>query len=220
MAEAPIPGRVKKDLTPPLDYQSASRLHECFIMDAAEKGARIPDVDLVVSCAPTGTIPFFRDVVPGAEKYIYQTGKNPSAKLVNLFKALSEPGRAVVAVGVDLPTLPARCLELAFDALDTGSVDVVLGPATGGGCYLVGMTSPVFELLHYVPWGTSESLDGCVDRAAELGLGWYLLPEWRMVKAPADLSILKRELLDGLRNIPLAHHTRAYLACLRDSGKL
>jgi hypothetical protein len=220
MAEAPIPGRVKKELVPPLDYQSAAQLHECFIMDAAEKARHVPDTDFVLSCAPPGTVSFFRETVPDADQYVSQRGKGANVRLANVFRSFAEPKRATVGIGTDVPSLPVRCLELAFDALDSDRIDIVLGPAAGGGCYLVGMVSPDYELLHCVPWGLEESLDACIERAAALGLGWYLLPEWPMVRHPADLSILKRLLLDLPQDTQFAHHTRAYLTCLRDSGKL
>ena len=47
---------------------------------------------------------------------------------------------AIVVVGTDCPSLDATVIERAFDAL--ASADVVLGPATDGGYYLIAVRRP------------------------------------------------------------------------------
>jgi len=56
-----------------------------------------------------------------------------------------------------------------------GGADLVLGPATDGGYYLIGMREPVPELFQGIPWSTPQVLKATLDRARELGLRVELL---------------------------------------------
>ena len=107
--------------------------------------------------------------VPDAETFIC------TDDLAGCFERFSEPGRSVVVVTNDIP---ARYMELAFDALASGQADVVFGPTSDGDYYLIGMNSPHPGLLQNMEWDSPEVLKRSVERAAELGLGWFLLPEW------------------------------------------
>lgn len=216
MAKAPIPGEVKTRLCPPLGGRQCAQLHECFVLDALEKAAAVPDAELVISYAPAGTLSFFREAAPDARGYLLQKGKDLGKRLWHCLERVCEPGTAVVVMGADSPTLPVRCLELAFDALASGRVDVVFGPAGDGGYYLIGMTFPYPELFEGVNWSTPEVLEKSIERTAELGLDWYLLPEWYDVDTPADLARLKVELLNLPAPNRIARHTREFLAQLSE----
>ncbi len=217
MAKAPIPGEVKTRLCPPLDGRQCAQLHESFVLDTLEKASAVPDAELVISYAPAGMLSFFREAAPDADGYLLQKGKDLGKRLWHCLERVCEPGRAVVVIGADSPTLPVRCLELAFDALASGRVDVVLGPVSDGGYYLIGMTFPYPELFEGINWSTPEVLDKSIERTAELGLDWYLLPEWYDVDTPADLTRLKKELLSLPAGNRTAHHTREFLARLSQS---
>jgi rSAM/selenodomain-associated transferase 1 len=220
MAKAPIPGRVKTRLCPPLDLRTAARLHESFVLDVLEKAAAIPDTELVISYAPRGGLAYFRDAAPGARAYLLQEGRTLGGRMSRCFETLCEPGRAVALIGTDVPTLPARCLELAFDALASSLVDVVFGPASDGGYYSVAMTSVHPGLFQGISWTTPEVLAQSIEKAAELDLGWYLLPEWYDVDRPADLAYLKSELLDHWAARSSVRHTRDVLRSLVNAGML
>jgi len=205
-------------LCPPLDPRAAARLHECFLLDVLEKASAVPDAKLVISYAPAGTRAFFRDAAPNAAEYLLRRGADMGEQMAHSFRRLCEPGRAVVIMGSDCPTLPALGLELAFDALASGRVDVVFGPLSGGGCYLVGMASAHPELFEDMEWSASDVSEKGVERAARLGLGWYRLPEWYNVDHPTELACLKGELLKHPAASPSARHTRKFLGYLAQSG--
>jgi len=75
---------------------------------------------------------------------------------------------AVCVVGTDIPGLDESTLRQAFDALETH--DVVIGPATDGGYYLIGMTRTRPELFDGIPWSTARVLDLTLERAEAAGL--------------------------------------------------
>ena len=92
-------------------------------------------------------------------------------------------GRPWIAIGVDCPRLTGELLQGAVDVILSGSV--VLGPATDGGYYLVGGTTPLPELFTGMPWGTDRVLGETRARLERAGAPWRELPELRDVDTAA-----------------------------------
>jgi glycosyltransferase A (GT-A) superfamily protein (DUF2064 family) len=59
--------------------------------------------------------------------------------------------------------------------------DVVLGPATDGGYYLVGLRAGVSGLFEGIPWNSPTVVDRTVERVLALGLSLAVLPPWYCV---------------------------------------
>ena len=62
----------------------------------------------------------------------------------------------MVLIGTDCPELDDRLVQAALDRL--GENDLVLGPASDGGYYLIGLRSPAPSLFDGIPWGSGEVL--------------------------------------------------------------
>jgi rSAM/selenodomain-associated transferase 1 len=60
----------------------------------------------------------------------------------------------VVIIGSDCLALTTEHIHLAFDALNR--TDIVIGPATDGGYYLLGMKQPKSFLFENMPWSQPE----------------------------------------------------------------
>ena len=82
---------------------------------------------------------------------------------------------ARLSAAEDCPRLTGELLQGAVDVILSGSV--VLGPATDGGYYLVGGTTPLPELFTGMPWGTDRVLDETRARLERAGAPWRELPE-------------------------------------------
>jgi uncharacterized protein len=110
------------------------------------------------------------------ERMMYrpQNDGDLGARLVAGFaSAFADGGSPVIAIGGDCPELDAACLENARLALR--EADVVLGPATDGGYYLIGLNRPAPELFDDVPWSTPRVLEITRARADATGLRYRLL---------------------------------------------
>ena len=130
-----------------------------------------------------------------------------------LVQQLDAGASAAVLIGSDIPSLPAYHITQAFDLLRTK--DVVLGPSTDGGYYLVGVSRPIPEIFEDVEWSTPSVLTQTIDRIlrAENTLG--LVPPWFDVDTPEDLDFLLAHaratiLATGIDPLPYTH------ACLSD----
>ncbi len=81
-----------------------------------------------------------------------QHGADLGARMENAFREGFAIGyKRIVVIGSDLYDLSEEDLNQAFELLTTH--DVVLGPASDGGYYLLGMTEPYPELFLEIDWG-------------------------------------------------------------------
>src|SRR5258706_11413528 len=82
----------------------------------------------------------------------------------------------------------------AVEALREPGDRMVLGPASDGGYYLIGLKRPHRHLFTQIAWGTETVARATRERAAEIGLAATLLPEWYDVDDIETLCWLQEEL--------------------------
>jgi hypothetical protein len=75
---------------------------------------------------------------------------------------------SVVIIGSDCPKITAADIQNAHQALATA--DVVLGPASDGGYWLIGLRRPTVGVFDNIAWSTEAVLQQTLERAAALGL--------------------------------------------------
>jgi rSAM/selenodomain-associated transferase 1 len=83
-------------------------------------------------------------------------------------RAIATGAKRVVVIGADCPSVDSALLQQAFTALQTQ--DLVLGPATDGGYYLIGLRQPVAELFSGIEWGSERVFAQTQAIAHALGL--------------------------------------------------
>ena len=123
-------------------------------------------------------------------------------------------------IGTDCPELDGRLVQAALDRL--GGNDLVLGPATDGGYYLIGLRSPTPALFGGIPWGTGEVLRSTLSVAETAGLSVALLPRLSDVDCPEDRAVWsrvkdRRLASDASHRISIIIPTLNEAACLRQT---
>ena len=104
-----------------------------------------------------------------------QTGTDLGEKMQNAFSELFEMGyEKVIIVGSDIFELGQSDIENAFEVLQT--TETVIGPATDGGYYLLGMKELNATIFQNKNWGTATVLE---ETLADLGQKKYVLLEER-----------------------------------------
>lgn len=88
--------------------------------------------------------------------------------------AFKDGYNAVVIIGSDCLQLSRQIIEQAFEALKNH--DVVIGPATDGGYYLLGMKQLHSDLFWKKPWSTSGVFPLTVETVNKMDLTYRLLP--------------------------------------------
>ena len=181
-AKAPVAGRVKTRLSPPLTPEQAARLHEAFVGDLLERLAGY-GADLELSTdTPTdawGEFPVTRSL---------QAEGDLGARMYESLRAgLARGCETVAIVGADAPTLPLVYL----DALFAGEVDVTLGPAEDGGYWGITARRVHPAMFEGVRWSGPEALAGTEAAARACGLRTARAPLWFDVDSLAGLARLR-----------------------------
>ena len=102
----------------------------------------------------------------GYEKYI-QEGPDLGARMEQAFSAGFHLGfENIIVIGSDMHDLSQLDLENAFKALLEH--DVVIGPATDGGYYLLGMRRLIPAVFHNKNWGTASVFQDTMEDFKEL----------------------------------------------------
>lgn len=191
-AKDPQPGTVKTRLQPWLDEETTYRLYLRLLDDSLGKLASVEGVDRFIGIHPSHGSGYFESIAQSGKFQLFeQEGGDLGARMRHAFRQRFEDGydKAVI-IGSDSPTLPADYIRRALDS----ERDVMLGPCTDGGYYLIGMNRNVTDLFDGVAWGTGRVLGETLDRVQALGAGLELLPVWYDVDRPEDLRFLKTHL--------------------------
>lgn len=121
----------------------------------------------------------------GAAGYYPQSPGDLGQRLATGFRDLFRAGYTrVAAIGTDCVALTPNMIQGAFEALD--EAEVVLGPATDGGYYLLGLRRFHRSLFEGIPWGTPRVLEVTLQRTALAALPSLVLPVHTDVDSPED----------------------------------
>lgn len=190
-ARDPVLGKVKTRLSPFLDDATILKLYTCFLQDSLDKVGQVGNADRFVGVAPADQSGFFSRTLGSDIRLFVQEGEDLGDKMRRAIQDRFEEGyKRVVIIGSDSPSLPVSYIDQAF-ACDK---DLVLGPSTDGGYYLIGMREKVVEVFDGVSWGTETVLRETCERLVQSGAGLELLPVWYDVDSPEDLKFFKSHL--------------------------
>ena len=202
-AKAPDPGQVKTRLVPPLTAGAAAVLAARLArrMLATACGAGVGPVQL--RCAPNPRHPFFELCRRQLGVALAPQGSGElGTRMARAFRETLAGHGAALLAGTDVPDAAEADFRIAAGALADGA-DAVLGPATDGGYWLLGLRRHEPALFTDMPWGTQRVAALTRERMAALG--------WRVVELaarddldrPGDLARLRQRpdaatLLQGL----------------------
>jgi rSAM/selenodomain-associated transferase 1 len=188
-AKRPQPGRVKTRLGAALSAESAARIATAFLLDVVERLATL-NVHRVLAFSPAEAQSYFADIVQDRFTLVPQAEGDLGRRMAAFFTAQFQAGcPSVVLVGTDSPTLPLSCIGQAFRELD--QADIVLGPATDGGYYLIGCARRLPPLFENVAWSTSRVLHDSIRRLSDSSWRLALLPPWYDVDTLDDWRMLQ-----------------------------
>jgi rSAM/selenodomain-associated transferase 1 len=187
-AKWPAPGAAKTRLCAVRGEEWGARVARAFLLDSVERLAAVGD-RRVLAFAPAAAEADFAALVRGRFALAPQGDGDLGARLARFAAGQFAAGAgSLVLVGADSPTLPVEYVERAFAEL--GRADVVLGPATDGGYYLIGFGRRVPPVFDGIAWGTSRALADTVARLEGPAWRLALLPPWYDVDTPDDWAML------------------------------
>ena len=191
-AKAPIEGRCKSRLIPDLGVKEATKIYKKVLEKTIANLFKLKDKRIFIFYAPRGQRGYFERYTKGL---FLQRGRGLGQRMFNAFCRVFSMGfSTVVLIGSDIPGLDEEVIEDAFEKLEAS--DVVFGPATDGGYYLVGLKRPYRELFSSVKWSSPETLRQSIEIAKGLGLRVSLIRELTDLDRVDDyINLNKRGLL-------------------------
>ena len=212
-AKAPVAGKVKTRLQPPLSAEEAAELHACFLLDQAERllapSGELVDFDGWLSLAGSGDHPVVAEIVKMGVTVVAQRGDGLGDRMAcAIEEGLAAGYESVTLIGSDSPTLPA---SLVLDAVGRlAEVDVAFGPSFDGGFTLISARCPLPELRGDITWSVVSTLSQtfvAIEQAKHLGA---LVGFWYDVDQKQDLEFLTQH-LPGLAGPETAPRTARWL---------
>ena len=202
-AKAPVPGRVKTRLCPPLSATEAAGLHMALVADTGEMLLElIEQADIELSTdEPTEAwheFPFRRSI---------QAAGNLGTRLLCAIELGLSSGREVVTLlGSDSPGLPPTHLLALIDS----TADLTLGPTPDGGFYGIACRAFHPKMFAGVRWSSEHTLLDVAAAASACGFTVETGPAWFDIDVEADL----RRMLE-MPDLPgkTATWIRSYRAC-------
>jgi uncharacterized protein len=200
LAKAPEPGRVKTRLCPPLVPAEAADLAAAALLDTLNAVCRVPGGRVVVALVgrmsaaargPELSVALRGGVTRG------QRGPDLGHRIAAAHRDAARllPGRPVLQLGMDTPQVDPALLADAAGPLHRGTVDAVLGPATDGGWWALGLRDPraaAAVAVADVPTSRDDTGERTVHALRAAGLRVGLLPELTDVDTAADAVVVAR----------------------------
>ncbi len=171
------------------------RVHATLVQRTLDLVTGVPDADAVV--ALDGAV-----ACAQAAHVVQQIGHSFEERLLYVLRHTRALGyRRIVVVGTDTPSMSVEDLHAAAT-----SAEVVVGPSTDGGIYLLGFDADDLELLDGLPWQTDAVLRSVCARFGHTAV--TLLAAKSDVDDPRDAYRAQRQ---------LAHQVRAALGLALDN---
>lgn len=187
----PEPGKTKTRLIPALGAEGAAVLQRQMTEHTLFQAKKLQD-SVSVEVRYTGSDRDRMQDWLGADLlYQLQGTGDLGDRMCQAFQDAFDAGmEQVVIVGIDCPDLDATQISKAIAALYDN--DLVLGPATDGGYYLIGLSRLIPQLFVGITWGTAEVLQQTLEVARSLVLSLILLTPLDDVDRPEDLFIWEK----------------------------
>lgn len=203
VAKAPVPGLAKTRLAATTGNAAAADIAAAALLDTLDAAAAAPFAARIV--AMTGDLSAAArsaEIRTRLQDFIVfeQRGEGFADRLANAHEdaAAACDGLPVLQIGMDTPQVTAVLLAECGGALV--DADAVLGLATDGGWWVLGVTSPESsQCLRTVPMSTAQT--GAITLAAlcDAGMDVALVSELSDVDTVDDVEVVRRECLPDSR---------------------
>jgi rSAM/selenodomain-associated transferase 1 len=198
--------------------EQASELYRALVEDLLERLDGLRKVALYLFFTPEEAEPTLREWLGGERELRPQRGGDLGARMDAAFRSAFQQGHElVVLAGSDVPDLDPETIDRAFQALD--GRDVVVGPATDGGYYLIGLHGPQTELFLGIDWGTERVLRQTIQMSSTLGLSIEQLQPLEDMDTHADAYRLWRDLRSQASRRASSPRTEAILQRIFDRSE-
>ena len=193
-AKYPESGRVKTRLAAELGDTEALRIYracsQLVISSADPDGTK--EYRMAIACWPPEKIDAMEQWLGPNIKIFGQQGHDLGSRMHHAFTDGFAAGyKKIIIIGADCPAVTHELIMRAFAGLDSAAV--VIGPATDGGYYLIGLRHPIATLFEGISWGSDRVCEQTLSHCLALNIPCALLPELRDIDRSEDLEYYRQK---------------------------
>jgi len=187
--KVPAEGDVKTRLANAIGPGGAALLYRSFVLDIIGK-VRQARFRTFVFFSPADASRVVADWLGTDLTYYPQEGEDLGERMLGAFRTVFPSFARAVLIGGDCPDLPLALIEEAFESLRTHHA--VVGPATDGGYYLIGFSTPDVPEAPFrdIDWSTPGVFKSTMAILGSHGVDVHVLPPWSDVDEYEDLKAL------------------------------
>jgi rSAM/selenodomain-associated transferase 1 len=192
----PEPGKTKTRMIPDLGKEGAAKLQRYLTESTIQKGKLLQEQEnyrLQVYFSG-GSHPLMVNWLGEDLDYICQSEGDLGERMKNAFADVFQQNISqAILIGTDCPELTVSLLSEAGKALNDH--DLVLGKASDGGYYLIGLSRLIPPLFAHITWGSDQVFRQTQAIAEGLRLSIFYLKVLDDLDRPEDL---KRSVISDL----------------------
>ena len=178
----PVLGKVKTRIAATIGDENALAVYKHLLHHTKNITAGVQVTRFVFFADEIAT----NDLWNGYEKCL-QSGSNLGERMSNAFECLFEKGfTKIIIIGSDCFELDEKIISGAF--LKLNEYETVIGPATDGGYYLLGIQSPFKNLFENITWSSNSVFDETIKQIEQRNLSLFLLPSLNDVDEAKDIT--------------------------------
>ncbi len=182
----PIGHETKTRLAPILSETQRKELHLAMWRDIFGEALKLRNTDIYLCWTGSGDIEDYRQFIPESFLLMKQEGNNLGERMRGAMRKIFADGyRRAVIIGSDIPSVRAENISRAFDSLNES--DIVIGPSSDGGYWLIGMRKYIPESFGISSWGNSSVLDETVRTLHGLGISFGMIETLDDIDTPEDV---------------------------------
>lgn len=173
------PGRVKTRLAKSIGDSAASKAYQILLGHHIRRFGTADHQSFIVYSPNTAqSLDSFQSFTSQNDspnwQFVPQVDADLGQRMNQFFTDRFDAGdRRVVVIGSDAPQLTLDDVAQAFELL--ADSEVVFGPSTDGGYYLVGLNRPAPEVFEQIQWSTEQVLEQSLEKCRENDLQAKLL---------------------------------------------
>lgn len=175
-AKRPLPGYAKTRLGAVLGNEAAAgfyaRMLYAYLINLLQNMHSLMAIEL--SVASEQDVEYFEKAFPELFVHPQRQGDFGQRMEASFRQAFALGADAVVLTGSDIPDLDSKFINLAFTSLENHHG--VIGPASDGGYYLIGMRSPGYPIFSDIAWSTKDVFTQTEELSKVHGLTLKHLP--------------------------------------------
>ncbi len=175
-------GKVKTRLAKTVGNDAAFQVYKYLVEITEKETENLEDFDKHI---------YFSDVVIDTkwknDKKFVQKGNDLGQRMKNAFQHGFDLGyENIIGLGSDLPDLTKNEIDAGLAVLK--EKDVVFGPATDGGYYLIGMNKMFPSIFENKPWSTNILLKETLNELENQSISFGLIKELNDIDTFEDLK--------------------------------